>query len=224
MNRREFVTTAAMATAATALPCFAETQESDLQPIWAEIQKRHEESVERLQRWIRQPSIAAENRGMQEGCRLMMDMLREAGFDQVTQVPTDGQPGVFATLDAGAAKTIGLYFMYDVKQVDPSEWSSPPFDAALVDKPGFGKVVVGRGAVNQKGPEATFLAALHAFRAANKKLPVNLVFVAEGEEEIGSPHFTQVVRRPEIASALAKTMGVFMPMPSQALDGTVTVT
>src|SRR3954463_2799612 len=223
MNRREFVTTAAMATAATALPCFAETQESDLQPIWAEIQKRHEESVERLQRWIRQPSIAAENRGMQEGCRLMMDMLREAGFDQVTQVPTDGQPGVFATLDAGAARTIGLYFMYDVKQVDPSEWSSPPWDAALVDKPGLGKVLVGRGAVNTKGPQGTFLAALHAFKSAGRKLPVNLVFVAEGEEEIGSPHFPQIVHRPDVLAALRKCTGVFMPMPMQSRDGSVTI-
>ena len=113
--------------------------------------------------------------------------------------------------------------MYDVKQVDPAEWSSPPWEARLVDKPGLGKILVGRGAVNQKGPEAAFLAALHAFRAAGRKLPVNLVFVAEGEEEIGSPHFPQVVRRPEIQSALAKTIGVFMPMPSQDLDGTVTV-
>ena len=68
-------------------------------------------------------------------------MLRDAGFGQVTKVPTDGQPGIFATLDAGAPRTVGLYFMYDVKQADPAEWSSPPFDAALVDKPGLGKVV-----------------------------------------------------------------------------------
>ena len=113
--------------------------------------------------------------------------------------------------------------MYDVKQADPSEWSSPPFEAALVDKPGLGKVLIGRGAVNQKGPEATWLAALHAFKAAGRKLPVNLVFVAEGEEEIGSPHFTQVVHRPDILAALKKCAGVYMPMPMQALDGTVTI-
>jgi len=141
----------------------------------------------------------------------------------VAKVPTSGHPGVFATLDAGAPKTVGIYFMYDVKQADPSEWSSPPFEAALVDKPGLGKVLVGRGAVNQKGPEATWLAALHAFKAAGRKLPVNLVFVAEGEEEIGSPHFTQVVRRPDILAALHKCTGVYMPMPMQALDGTVTI-
>jgi acetylornithine deacetylase/succinyl-diaminopimelate desuccinylase-like protein len=193
----------------------------DAAVIRAEIEKRHDESVRRLQTWIKQPSIAAENRGMNEGCALMMDFLRDAGFQRVQKMPTDGQPGVFATLDAGAAKTIGLYFMYDVKQADPAEWSSPPFEAALVDKP-FGKVVMGRGAVNQKGPEATFLAALHAIRGAGIKLPVNLVFVAEGEEEIGSPHFPQVVRQPEVLEALRKCVGITMPYAAQDLDGSVT--
>ena len=187
-----------------------------------EIEKRQDESLHRLQTWIRQPSIAAENRGMNEGCQLMMEMLKEAGFSNVTKIPTDGQPGVYATLDAGAPKTMGIYYMYDVKQADPAEWSSPPFEAALVDKPNLGKVLMGRGAVNQKGPEATFLAALHAIRGSGKKLPVNFVFVAEGEEEIGSPHFGQIVRKPEIQAAFAKTIGVFMPFASQDLDGQVT--
>src|SRR5213075_2172109 len=111
-----------------------------------------------------------------------------------------------------------MYFMYDVKQADPAEWSSPPFEAALVDKPGLGKVVMGRGAVNQKGPQGAFLAALHAIRGAGKKLPVNLVFVAEGEEEIGSPHIPQLVRRPEVLAALKKCVGVFMPFAAQDLD------
>ncbi|HMC58706.1 MAG TPA: M20/M25/M40 family metallo-hydrolase [Candidatus Solibacter sp.] len=160
---------------------------------------------------------------MTEGCDLMMRLLRDAGFGQVNKVPTEGHPGVFATLDSGAARTLGIYFMYDVKQADKAEWSSPPFDAALVDKPGLGKVLIGRGAVNQKGPEATWLAALHAFKAAGRKLPVNLVFVAEGEEEIGSPHFPQVVQKPDILAALRQCSGVYMPMPMQAPDGTVTI-
>src|SRR3954452_20968092 len=160
---------------------------------------------------------------MKEGCELMMSLVREAGFKDVKKVESKGQPGIFATLDAGAPKTIGIYFMYDVKQADPSEWSSPPFDAAIVDKPGFGKVIVGRGAVNQKGPEGTFIAALHAIRAAGRKLPVNLVLVAEGEEEIGSPHFPQIVRRPEIMEALKKTQGIWMPFAAQGLDGQVSV-
>lgn len=223
MNRRDFITSAAASAAALTLPRFTQAQDADLQPIWAQIEKRHDEAVQRIQQWIRQPSIAAENRGMAEGCDLTMRMLRDAGFEQVTKVPTDGHPGIFATLDAGAPRTLGIYFMYDVKQVDPSEWSSPPFEAALVDKSGLGKVIIGRGAVNQKGPEATFLAALHAIRGAGKKLPVNLVFVAEGEEEIGSPHFQQVVQRPEVLAALKRCNGVFMPFPSQDLSGEVTI-
>src|SRR5206468_10373079 len=222
--RRAFLQNATAAAAAVTLPPFIRTQQSDLAPIYAQIERRHDESVQRLQEWMRQPSIAAENRGMNEGCELTMRMLRDAGFQQVTKVPSDGQPGIFATLDAGARRTLGLYYMYDVKQVDPAEWSSPPWDAALVDKPGLGKVVMGRGAVNQKGPEASFIAALHAIRGAGKKPPVNLVMVAEGEEEIGSPHFPQIVRRPEVIAALRKCSGIFMPSAEQDLDGKVTMT
>ena len=154
---------------------------ADLKPIYDQVEKRHAEAIARLQEWIRQPTIAAESRGITEGRDLTMRLLRDAGFGKVESVPTDGHPGIFATLDAGAKRTIGIYFMYDVKQVDPKEWSSPPWDAAVVERPKLGKVLIGRGAVNQKGPQSAFLAALHAIRGAGKKLPVNLVFVAEGE-------------------------------------------
>ncbi len=195
----------------------------DLSDIRREITKRHDEAVKRLQDWIALPSIAAENRNYPAGAESMAKLARDAGFQQATVINTDGKPGVFATLDAGAPKTVGLYFMYDVKQFDPAEWTSPPLEARLVDKPGVGKAIIGRGAVNQKGPEAAFLAALHAIRGAGKKMPVNLVMVAEGEEEIGSPHIGQIVRRPEVEAALRKTVGVFMPAASQDLDGVVTV-
>ena len=195
----------------------------DLADIRREVAKRHDEAVKRLQDWIALPSIAAENRGYPAGAETMAKLAREAGFQQAAVVNTEGKPGVVATLDAGAAKTVGLYFMYDVKQFDPAEWTSPPLEARLVDKPGIGKAIVGRGAVNQKGPEAAFLAALHAIRGAGKKMPVNLVLVAEGEEEIGSPHIGQLVHRPDVEAALRKTVGVFMPSAAQDLDGIVTV-
>ena len=216
LGRRAFLQTAAGAAAFAA--------SGDAEAVRAQAAKQHDANVGRLQEWIRQPSIAAENRGIQECCELTMRYLREAGFDKVARIATDGQPGIFATLDAGAPKTLGLYFMYDVKQVDPAEWSSPPWAAALVDKPGLGKVLVGRGAVNTKGPQASFLAALHAFRGAGRKLPVNLVLVAEGEEEIGSPHFPQIVHRPEVTAALQHASGIFMPSAVQGLDGKVTTT
>src|SRR5262245_1221595 len=195
----------------------------DHSEIKAEITKRHDEAVQRLHDWIAQISIAAENRGYPEGADYMAKLARDAGFQKADVITTDGKPGVFATLDAGAPKTVGLYFMYDVKQFDPAEWTSSPTDAQIIDKPPFGKAIVGRGAVNQKGPESAFLAALHAIRGANKKIPVNLVMVAEGEEEIGSPHIKQLAHRPEVEEALKKCVGVFMPHATQDPDGAVTV-
>jgi acetylornithine deacetylase/succinyl-diaminopimelate desuccinylase-like protein len=225
MKRRTFLHGAAAAGAVAMLPRMRRAAAAaSLKPIYDQVEKRHAEAVARLQEWIRQPSIAAESRGMTEGCDLTMRLLRDAGFTKVESVATDGHPGIFATLNAGAPRTIGLYFMYDVKQVDPAEWSSPPWDAAVVDMPKLGKAVMGRGAVNQKGPEAAFMAAMHAIRGAGKKLPVNLVLVAEGEEEIGSPHFPQIVSRPPVQAALKTCEGIFMPSAGQSIDGTVTTT
>jgi acetylornithine deacetylase/succinyl-diaminopimelate desuccinylase-like protein len=220
-NTRSICIFTALAITTSAHHCYS--AENDFADIKTEIGKRHDEALKRLQDWIHLPSIAAENRGYPDGAELMIKLAKEAGFQQATRVETEGKPGVFATLDAGAPKTLGLYFMYDVKQFDPAEWTSPPLDAALVDRPGLGKAVIGRGAVNQKGPEAAFLAALHAIRGAGKKLPVNLVLVAEGEEEIGSPHFPQIAHKPEVQAALSKTIGIFMPEAGQGIDGNVQV-
>src|SRR4051812_24102814 len=171
----------------------------DLAAIKAEVTKRHDEAVKRLQDWIKLPSIAAEDLNSKEGAEYMAQLAKDAGFQKAELVQTDGKPGVFATLDAGAAKTVALYFMYDVKQFDPKEWTlAQPLSGDLVEKAGLGKAIIGRGAVNQKGPEAAFLAALHAIKGAGKKMPVNLVMVAEGEEEIGSPHIGQIVHKPEV--------------------------
>ncbi|MBL6852427.1 MAG: M20/M25/M40 family metallo-hydrolase [Alphaproteobacteria bacterium] len=202
------------------VPGFAADDIADFKKI---IGASHGEALKRLQDWIAHPTIAAEGRNVKEGAEYMANLAKEAGFQHVEIVPTSGVPGVFATLDAGAPKTMGLYFMYDVKQFDPTEWSSPPLAGALVDKPNFGKSIVGRGAVNQKGPEATFLAALAAFRKLGRKLPVNLVLVCEGEEEIGSPHFGEIVRRPDITAALSKCVGVTMPSASQDTTGGVNI-
>ncbi len=195
----------------------------DLGKVRDAIERQRPEAIKRLQDWIAVPSIAAEGRNVSEGPQLMIELLKDAGFQMAKVMPTDGKPGVFATLDAGAKRTVGMYFMYDVKQFDPAEWSSPPLAAAIVDKPNFGKVMIGRGAINQKGPEATFLAALHALKAAGRKPPVNIVLVAEGEEEIASPHFAQIVHTPEVLAALKKCHEVFMPFASQNPQGGVEI-
>jgi acetylornithine deacetylase/succinyl-diaminopimelate desuccinylase-like protein len=227
LNRREFVQGAVAGAALAATPGtgFAAYagDDADKQAVLQQIPKMHAENVKRLQDWIALPSIAAENRNFPQGPEHMATLARDAGFTDVRLVPTSGKPGVFGKIDAGAKTTVGIYFMYDVKQFVPEEWSSPPLEAKLVPMEGLGTVCMGRGAVNQKGPENSFLSALMAFKAAGKKLPVNLVLVCEGEEEIGSPHFAEVVRSPEVLAELKKCIGVFMPEAGQQRDGTVEV-
>src|SRR5580700_2360805 len=223
LSRRDFLNTSVSAAVLAALPGAALAAGSSKAAVLAEIPRMHAANIKRLQDWIALPSIAAENRNYPQGPEYMAQLARDAGFSDVRIMPTSGKPGVFARIDAGAHTTVGIYFMYDVKQFVPEEWSSPPLEGRLVQKEGLGTVCMGRGAVNQKGPENSFLSALMAFKAAGCKLPVNLVLVCEGEEEIASPHFHELVKNPQVHAELKKCTGVFMPEAGQDRDGGVQV-
>ena len=224
LTRRDFLHTGMAGAAAMALSGpNGLLAPGDYDAVVFEIARRHDATLQMLRDWIALPSIAAENRNYPQGAEYMARLARDAGFGRVDIIPTAGKPGVFATLDAGAASTLALYFMYDVKQFDSSEWSSPPLEGRIVDRPGVGKVMIGRGATNTKGPQTACLAALHAFKAAGRKLPVNLVLVCEGEEEIGSPNFSDVVFKSEVEAALRKCAGIIIPLGNQELDGSVQV-
>src|ERR1700689_4466647 len=226
LSRREFVqgTVSSLALGLAPAAVLAATKkEAEKAAVLAQIPKMHAENLQRLQAWIALPSIAAENRNYPQGPQYMAKLAQDAGFSGVKLIPTSGKPGVFGRIDAGARTTMAIYFMYDVKQFVPEEWSSPPLEARLVPREGLGTVCMGRGAVNQKGPENSFLSALMAFKAAGRQLPVNLVLVCEGEEEIASPHFQEVVKNPEVMAELKNCAGVFMPEAGQDRDGGVQV-
>ncbi|MFN8632133.1 MAG: twin-arginine translocation pathway signal protein, partial [Chloroflexota bacterium] len=99
-TRRDFVATTVGATAAlwAAAQAAPGTPGKDLKAVYDEIERRHDETVARLQEWIRQPSIAAENVGMQEGAELTRRLALDAGFQHAEVIATQGAPGVFATL------------------------------------------------------------------------------------------------------------------------------
>ncbi|WP_155923861.1 MULTISPECIES: M20/M25/M40 family metallo-hydrolase [unclassified Mesorhizobium] len=197
---------------------------TDVQAVFREIVAvQHDASVEMLREWIALPTLAQERLNVSEGAEHMATLLKESGFQRVKIVPTNGLPGVFGTLDAGASKWLGIYFMYDVMPFDTSKWSSPPLEGRIVHKPSIGKVLIGRGAENQKGPQAAFLAAIRAVLTSGRKLPVNIALVAEGEEEIGSPNFRQVTEEPEVLAALRKCIGVVVPELTQTSSGSVSV-
>jgi acetylornithine deacetylase/succinyl-diaminopimelate desuccinylase-like protein len=226
LSRRDFVGTlsGALLAATPAAALAATSHGGDKESVLAQVAKMHAENVKRLQDWIALPSIAAENRNYPQGPEYMATLARAAGFTDVKLISTSGKPGVFGTLDAGAHNTLAVYFMYDVKQFVPEEWNSPPLEGRLVASAGLGTVCMGRGAVNQKGPQNSFLGALMAFKAAGKKLPLNLLLVAEGEEEIGSPHFGEIVTNPEVFAALKRCSGVVLPDASQNRDGSILFT
>ena len=95
-----------------------------------------------------------------------------------------GNPVVYAKCDEGAPKTVVIYWQYDTMPVtEPDVWKVPPFDADIIAENGFKKVLVARGAANSKGPEMSGYNALMAIRQVRGKLPVNVIFVAEGDEE-----------------------------------------
>src|SRR5438270_487047 len=123
--------------------------EDNLAPIKAEITKRHDESVKRLQDWIGQVSIAAENRGYPEGAEYMAKLARDAGFQQATVINTDGKPGVFAPsamqdLDGVVTVTLGSKGVIELELVSSGEkWGRGPSKdihsslKAMVDSPAW---------------------------------------------------------------------------------------
>ncbi|MCZ6560689.1 MAG: M20/M25/M40 family metallo-hydrolase [Gammaproteobacteria bacterium] len=199
---------------AGSIPAYAGSHDE----IYADIDRNLEQHLANLQRWVRQPSISAQNNGITEMADMLRDDLLAIGFAEAELVPTDGHPGVFAYYDAGAEKTLVVYMMYDVQPVNPEDWRVPPFAGDLVETD-LGTVLMARGATNQKGPERALLNALESTISVTGTLPVNLIILAEGEEELGSPHFPQMVD--QYKDRLLAADGVFFPFNSQNRSGDI---
>ena len=176
--------------------------------------------LEKIQEYLRQPSVSAENIGIQECADMTREYLAAAGCKETELIPSDGHPGVWGFCDAGAERTLVIYWMYDVQPVNPEDWTTPPFEARVVPEKRWGengKIIRARGAINTKGPERAFLNAVESIRAVDGKLPVNLMFLCEGEEEMSSPHMPEFVAR--YKDRLLKADGVLFPMCGQEPDG-----
>lgn len=187
--------------------------------------KQHEaRHIARMQEFIQQPCIPSDGVGVEESLALLMRYLRELGCQEVESVPASGggHPGVFAYLDAGAPRTLINYIMLDTKPAPAGEWKYPPFGAEIVEKAPFGRVLMGRGAQGRKGPFITWLNALEALQAVEGKLPVNILFLAEAEENQGSPHYAEFVTRYQ--DRLAAAEAAFCPGAVQTAAGEMKIT
>ncbi|MGI9032368.1 MAG: dipeptidase [Acidimicrobiales bacterium] len=161
---------------------------------WVEAQG--DRIVSDLLRWLRVPSISAQpdHAGdVRRSAELTADLLARAGMDHVEVLETGGAPAVYADhLHAGpAAHTALVYGHHDVQPVDPlDEWHTPPFEPVVADGE-----CRGRGAVDDKGQMLFQIEAVRGLLAVEGRLPVNLRFLIEGEEEVGSPHFEDLLQQ-----------------------------
>ena len=190
---------------------------------YAYIDANKDRDVANVQRWVRQRSISAQNDGVVQMAELLRDDLKALGFEEAELVPTKRHPGVWGYYDAGAKTTIAVYMMYDVQPIEPTGWKVDAFAGTIVEDHPLGRVLMARGTTNQKGPQRIFLNALQAIIATEKKLPVNIMLLAEGEEELGSPHYPDLIAK--YADRLKKANGgVIFPMMSQAPSGGIQMT
>ena len=163
----------------------------ELAKVYEHIDQNIDQHVVNLQKWIQQPSISNSGEGIPESAEMVKGFFDELGCQQtqvydpgVTEYGSPSNPVVYAKCDEGAEKTVLIYWMYDTMPVtQPDAWQYPPFEARLVEQAPYKKVLIGRGATNSKGPQMVQLNAFRAIKAVHGKLPVNLVFVAEGDEE-----------------------------------------
>jgi acetylornithine deacetylase/succinyl-diaminopimelate desuccinylase-like protein len=146
----------------------------------------------RCRDFLRQKSISATGEGIRETAAIVRGFVEEIG-GTAAYGGTEDFPIVHGRVDAGRPKTLIVYGMYDVQPVEEAKWTSPPFGAEIRELPRLGPCVIARGAVNSKGALAGVFNALRSIREADR-LPVNLVFVVEGEEEIGSLHLEPFIR------------------------------
>lgn len=157
-----------------------------MQDIYDWIDANADECVRDLQRLVRQPSISAQDIGLRECAALVREMMHDDGLPADFHELAEGPPVVFGHLEAKKpAKTILCYSHYDVQPPEPlDEWThGGPWSAEIVDG-----VLYGRGSTDNKSGVLAFQKAAKAFLQVRGEVPVNLKFLIEGEEEIGSPN------------------------------------
>ena len=163
-----------------------------------------------------QPSASQESpQDVRQCSTYVADIYRKLGCQHVEIVETPGLPAVWASYDAGAAKTLAVYSYFDTNTVGPG-WDQDPYDVVLAPRPPFEEVVYGRGAAS-KGAVLAFINALSVIREVEGELPLNFLFVCEGEEFLGSVHIPYLIDQFE--SSLSAADAVLWPGPCQTATG-----
>jgi acetylornithine deacetylase/succinyl-diaminopimelate desuccinylase-like protein len=156
-----------------------------------DFERIEEDALRLLELLCREPSVSAEGRALGTAAALVEELLVGAGFE-TKQLRVDEAPAaVYGEQSGRGDYTLLLYNHYDVQPTDPLElWDSPPFEPTLRD----GKLFA-RGTADNKGELAVRLAVIRALRDELGELPISIRWIVEGEEEVMSPTFDEIVRR-----------------------------
>ena len=162
-----------------------------LDKIYEYIDSNSQRFINDLARLVRQPSVSARKEGLEECAEIVEEMMKEAGISTRVIPEEEGNPVVYGEIRSKSSKkTLLFYDHYDVQPPDPlEEWTYSPFSGEVQ-----GGKIYGRGAADNKGNIVSRLKAIQAFLKTVGSVPVNIKFVIEGEEEIGSPHLAPVIR------------------------------
>jgi len=163
------------------------------------IEENFESYMEDLIRLLSQPSISTTSEGVKECTKLVQDLCRKYGFDEIKKVETSGQPSIIAKAFVdhdpdNEEPTLLIYGHYDVQPVDPNKWTTHPFEPDIREDENGEERIYARGVGDNKGQWFAHLCAVKALRKYNR-LPMNIILVLEGEEEMGSPNLRQVIRK-----------------------------
>ncbi len=166
----------------------------DFQKISSYVEEHRKEYLEELGTLIEIESVSADpsRKGEMVRCaEAISRMMREAGIEHVKLFETDGNPLVYGEhLHAEGGPTVLVYAHYDVQPVDPlEEWKTPPFTATV-----RGEDLYARGSSDDKGQLFMHLKAFEALKNLSPDVPLNLKYIFEGEEEIGSVHLEPFIR------------------------------
>ncbi|MFC5604970.1 dipeptidase [Sporosarcina koreensis] len=166
---------------------------SNLEKLDAYFTSKREEHLEQLKDFLRIPSISALSEhkpDMQKAAEWLKDSFQQAGLENLSIDETAGHPVVYGDwLHAEGKPTILFYGHYDVQPVDPLNlWESGPFDPEVRDNK-----LYARGSSDDKGQVFMHIKAVEALMNENGSLPVNVKFIIEGEEEVGSPNLEKYI-------------------------------
>ena len=171
--------------------------------------------INRIIEVLKQPTIFSDLLNIRKCAELYKKYLQEAGFQKAILIETDRSPLVYGEYDCNASKTVLVYNFFDML---PMEHETYEFKSEITTLEQFGRCITGRG-IGTKGPGVAFINAVEGCLKAKGTMPVNVIFLAEGEEMYGSNHIPWFIEK--YRKSLSNVDAVFVPSMSQNQDGNI---